>query len=89
MQTQIEKNGNFRNQSTEFISMKKKTATDVTCRGRMPGTSKPCENIMYQSDGIYLYIRGLILNPEMKRQRIVCDRCGFVMKWERKQNPGT
>jgi hypothetical protein len=60
-----------------------KKMSDVRCKGRMPGTNIPCGKILYQSDGEYLYILGLVLNPELKKQRIKCDNCGYVMSWRR------
>lgn len=59
--------------------------SDVRCKGRMPDTRRPCEKILYQSNGEFLFILGLILNPELKKQRIKCDNCGYIMSWKRNE----
>lgn len=51
----------------------------------MPDTRQPCGAVLYQSDGEFIYIIGLILNPELNMQRIVCDRCGYTMIWKRNE----
>jgi len=63
----------------------KKQIKDVRCKGRMPETRKSCNAVLYQSDGEYLYIIGLVLNPSLKVQRIVCDKCGYAMVWKRNE----
>jgi hypothetical protein len=60
-----------------------KQQKDVICKGRMPNRDL-CGQVLYQSDGEYMFILGLTLNPGIKSQRIKCDKCGYVMNW--KQN---
>lgn len=67
--------------SAEFNLMNKQIS-DVECKGRMP-TGRRCGKILYQSDGEYLLILGLVLNPEQTLQKIVCDNCGYKMIWKR------
>lgn len=76
--------------------METKIITDVNCKGRYP-SNKPCNSEMYQSDGEFIYINGLILNPDLNEQVIECDKCGYKMHWRRntqfitdanKNNPG-
>jgi hypothetical protein len=59
---------------------------DIRCKGRMPENRKPCEAVLYQSDGEFLYLNGHILNSKLKAQYIICRECGYEMKW--KQNKG-
>lgn len=63
--------------------MKNQQFEDVTCKGRMPETRQKCEAVIYQSDGNFLKMDGKTVNPDMKIQRIVCDRCGYTMIWKR------
>lgn len=63
--------------------MESKEKKDVRCKGRMPETRKPCEAVLYQTDGEFLYINGLILNQNQRRQRIKCAKCETVASWTR------
>lgn len=64
--------------------MEKKIIVDVRCLGNLPGTvSVKCDEILYQSDGQFLYIANLILNQELEKQKVVCGKCGFEMIWRR------
>lgn len=65
-----------------IISMDK---NNVICRGRIPETGQPCQTILYQSDGEFLYISNLILNPDLILQYIICDKCGYKMIWRRRE----
>lgn len=63
-----------------------KKMSDVRCKGRMPDTRRKCEKILYQSDGEFLFISGLVLNPDQNVQKIRCDNCGYLMIWKRNRD---
>lgn len=58
---------------------------DIVCRGRIPETGKPCQTVLYQSDGEFLYINNLILNDDLVLQYITCSNCGYRMTWRRRE----
>lgn len=64
--------------------MSNKPIADVICKGRIPGTSRKCENVVYQSDGEFLFVRGFRFNEDLDLQRVKC-LCGYTMVWKRNQ----
>lgn len=56
---------------------------EVRCKGRIPGSNAICNELIYHSDGQFLFIVGFILNPSMNVQHIVCSNCGYTMVWKR------
>lgn len=60
-----------------------KQISDIHCKGRVQDTQKLCGAKLYQSDGEFIYINGLILNPDLNEQLIKCDKCGYGMHWQR------
>lgn len=58
----------------------KKEIKDRRCKGRQPGTSKPCQEIIFQTDGEFLYVGGYIVNSEYATQNVTC-KCGAKNVW--------
>lgn len=42
-----------------------------------------CGADMFHTDGHFVFISGLVINPEANRQRIRCGKCGYVTTWIR------
>jgi hypothetical protein len=63
----------------------KKEIKDVRCKGRVPQTSKPCDEILFQTDGEFLMVGGLVVNPDFDVQKVVCC-CGKATVWHRKRD---
>lgn len=51
---------------------------DVRCKGRIPSTGEPCNQLIGTTDGERIYINGLAL--QLDPPRVKCDRCGFVTR---------
>jgi hypothetical protein len=63
--------------------MGSKEIKDVRCKGRMPETHEPCNVVLYQTDGEFMYINGSILNKGKGKQKVECARCRTIAAWTR------
>ncbi len=61
------------------------TKHEIFCRGRVTETGEPCQTVIYQSDGEFLYILGNILNYDLDKQSVICSNCGYTMIWRRRE----
>jgi hypothetical protein len=59
---------------------------DIVCRGHRAGTGAACQTVLYQSDGMFLYVAGLILNADLIKQTVKCASCGYTMIWRRRED---
>lgn len=60
-----------------------KEIKDICCKGRLPENRQTCDAVLYQTDGEFLYVNGLVLNRGQGRQRIECSICSYVTTWDK------
>jgi hypothetical protein len=71
---------------------------EVRCKGRLPGKSAPCENVLCLEDGAFIYVDfafpGSIVEASAqpagrpftgKYIDIPCPKCGYNNRWSRKK----
>ena len=64
----------------------KKEIKDFRCKGRIPGTNKPCEKVLFKTDGEYIFVDaggGNVLEIKLKRRvdLIKCYNCGYQNRY--------
>lgn len=62
--------------------MDKVRVETIYCSGILTDGMR-CGRHMFTTNGHFLFISGLIVNPDADRQRIRCDKCGFTIQWRR------
>lgn len=46
-----------------------------------------CTKTLFQTDGKFVYVNEMTINPECETQRIVCPDCLIPVIWERSKHP--
>ncbi|HRH44456.1 MAG TPA: hypothetical protein PKY82_22665 [Pyrinomonadaceae bacterium] len=69
------------------MSENHKDIKSVYCLGRLPNLSR-CAELIYESDGEFMYIRAMSgnlyrINERLDIQRVRCPICGYQMIWKR------
>jgi hypothetical protein len=71
-------------ENSEEKKVKTTQIKNIICKGHK-GKSRACGLILCQSDGEFLLFNGLILNPKLNAQNIVCSGCGYTTFWKRNE----